>query len=117
MLGQSGLDFEGSVSHLDPSFLSFVNPIETGGEQESNLKMEFHNKAILKIVGASSSKDLYTLLDTPSFINQEQNFSLSLKTAASSRYSESIISEAYQLKVVKPVNSPENDHENPAQER
>ena len=105
------------MSHLDPSFPSFVNSIETAGEQEINFKMEFHNKAILKIVGKSSSKELHTLLDTPSFINQEQNFSLSLKTAASSRYSESIICEAYQFKVLKQVAPPENDHDNPAQER
>ena len=98
--GPSLLDLQGSVSQLDPSFTSFVNPIETAGEQESNLKMEFHNKAILTIVGKSSEKDLQALLDTPAFINQEQNFSLSLKTAASSRYSELIISEAYQFKVL-----------------
>jgi len=100
------------VSQLGPSFPSFVNSIETAGEQESNLKMEFHNTAILKILGKSNSKDLHALLDTSSFTNQEQNFSLSLKTAASSRYSESIISEAYQFKVLKQVAPPENDNNN-----
>ena len=71
--------------------------------------MEFHNTAILKIVGKTSSKDLQAMLDSPSFINREHNFSLSLISAASSRYSEFIISEAYQFKVLQQVVQPENN--------
>ena len=71
--------------------------------------MEFHNTAILKIVGKVNSKDLHAMLDTPSFINREHNFSLSLLSAASSRYSESIIREPYQFKVLQQVPEPENN--------
>ena len=44
-------DPDASVSRLDSSFASFVNPTETQGEQDVNLELVFHNKALHKIFG------------------------------------------------------------------
>ena len=47
-------DSNESVSRLDASFTSFMNSTETIGEQEVNLEMVFHNKALFKIIGEMS---------------------------------------------------------------
>ena len=44
-------DSDASTSRLDSSFASFVNPTETQGEQDVNLELVFHNKALHKIFG------------------------------------------------------------------
>ena len=51
-----------STSRLDSSFNSFVNPTETAGEQDVGLEMVFHNKALFKIIGDMSQKELDNLL-------------------------------------------------------
>ena len=86
---------ERSASRLDSSFNSFVNA--TSGEQEDNLEMVFSNKALLKIMGVDSTKDLHSLLMKPLFVNQENGTKLSLLTIVDNRYSDVILGQDYEF--------------------
>ena len=85
----------GSASRLDSSFGSFMNPTETAGEEDVNFEMVFNNKAILKILGIESAKELHGLLMKPLFVNREHGNVLSLLATVNSRYSESVLGQAY----------------------
>jgi len=80
----------------DGSFKSFINSTETVGEQEQ-LQMVFQNKVVKEMVGKISSMDLQTFLDKPIFVNQEDQFKLSLVAAASNRHSEGFISQLFEV--------------------
>ena len=81
---------------LDSSFKSFINSTETIGEQEQ-LQMVFQNKVVKEMVGKISSMDLQTFLDKPIFENQEDHVKVSLVAAASKRYSETFISQPFEV--------------------
>ena len=94
--GWSFLDLnQASVSRLDSSFASFANPTETLGQEECNLDMVFHNKALLNIIGIQSTKELHAVLRKHLFVNHEHGKHLSLMTATHSRHSDFIIGQAY----------------------
>jgi len=57
--------------------------------------MVFHNKNLLNIVGVATTKDLHAVLQKQVFTSREQGTSLSLMTAAQSRYSDLILSSTY----------------------
>ena len=80
---------------LDSSFASFANPTETLGQEECNLDMVFHNKALLDIIGIQSTKELHAVLRKHLFVNHEHGKHLSLMTATHSRHSDFIIGQAY----------------------
>ena len=76
------IDPNASASQLDSSFASFINPIETDCQEDSNMEMVFHNKALLRMVGMQSTKDLHAFIAKRLFFNPEQNNRLSLLNAA-----------------------------------
>ena len=92
---KAGTDPNVSVSRLDSSFASFVNPTETDGQEDSNIELVFHNEALLRIVGKQTTKDLHALLSKRVFVSDQQNNRLSLLNAASGRYSDSILRNTY----------------------
>ena len=57
--------------------------------------MVFNNESILKILGIESAKDLHGLLMKPLFVNREHGNVLSLFATANSRYSDSVLGQAY----------------------
>ena len=81
--------------HLDTSFKSFTNSLETEGEENFSYEMVFNNQAILKILGIESAKDLHGLLMKPLFVNREHSHTLSLFATANPRYSDSVLGQAY----------------------
>ena len=83
------------MNHLDGSFASFVNPIETLGLEECNLEMVFHNKALLTIIGIEDTKELHAVLGKDLFMNHEHGKHLSLLSATQSRHSDFILGQAY----------------------
>ena len=80
---------------LDSSFASFANPTETLDQEECNLEMVFHNKALLNITGIESTKELHAVLAKHLFVNNEHGKHLSLLTASHSRHSDFILSQPY----------------------
>ena len=72
-----------------------MNPSETAGEEDFRFKMVFNNQAILKILGIESAKDLHGLLMKPLFVNREHGNKLSFFATANSRYSDSVLGQAY----------------------
>ena len=93
------IDPNASVSRLDSSFASFVNPTETDGQEDSDFELVFHNEALLKIVGKPTTKDLHALLSKRIFVSDQQNNRLSLLNAAQGRYSDSILRNTYKYVV------------------
>jgi hypothetical protein len=75
-------DSVASSYRLDSSFQSFVNSTETVGDEEQNLEMVFHNKALLKIVGVQTTKDLHAFINKHVFISREYGNRLSLMSTA-----------------------------------
>ena len=92
---ESAVFSEVDESRLNSSFGSFVNPTETAGEEDFSFNMVFHNKAILKILGIEGEKDLHGLLMKPLFVNREHGNKLSFFATANSRYSDSVLGQAY----------------------
>ena len=97
-----------SASHLDSGFPSFVNPTETAGQEESSLKMVFHNEALLKILGVHDTKDLHAVLGKQQFISRKLGNPLSLFETAQSRFSDSILGQTYNY-VRKTLPNPEGE--------
>ncbi len=77
---------------MGPSFESFENSIETLGEGDSYDELVFHNEALLKIMGLSSSKELHAILGKSVFVSRENGNTLSMLSTASSRKSDVILS-------------------------
>ena len=100
---------DATQSRLGSSFPSFVNSIDTmGQEEEANYEMVFHNEALLKIVGIQNTKDLHAFLAKPEFVNREQGTKLSLLTTIQNRYSDYILNQTYKFeRKTKPVSSEE----------
>jgi len=97
---RQGNDFldqsQGSVRQLGSSFASFVNPTETlENQEEGNLEMVFHNKALLNILGIENTKELHGVLAKHLFVNHEHGKHLSLLTASQSRHSDFILGQPY----------------------
>ena len=87
-----------SESRLDSSFASFVNPTETAGEEELfTYEMVFNNKALNRILGVQTKKDLYGLIMKPLFVNREHGNVLSLQATVNKRYSDSMLNQAYKF--------------------
>ena len=63
--------------------------------------MVFHNKAIFKILGIETEKDLHGLLMKPLFVNREHGNRLSFFGTANSRYSDSVLGQTYIYKMPK----------------
>ncbi len=80
---------------LSPSFASFVNSTETLGEADCNDELVFHNEALLKIMGLSSTKQVHAILSKSVFVSRETGTNLSMLSVASSRFSDAILSQQY----------------------
>ena len=65
------IDPNASVSRLDSSFASFVNPTETDGQEDNNIELVFHNEALLRIVGKQTTKDLHAFLSKRIFVSDQ----------------------------------------------
>ncbi len=65
------------------------------GEEDCRFKMVFNNRAILKILGIESAKDLHGLLMKPLFVNRQHGNKLSFFSTASSRYSDGVLGQEY----------------------
>ncbi len=59
------------------------------------MEMVFNNKAILKIMGVETTKDLQGLLTRPLFVNRDHGTTLSLIATSNSRYSNDLLGQAY----------------------
>ena len=70
--------------------------------------MVFHNKALFKIIGDMSQKELDHLLQMPLFVNNDKSICMSLMTAAQSRYSDMVIGQAFKLDRQEPKNNAES---------
>ena len=88
-------DLNQTPDHLDSSFGSFVNSVETVGEEEFNMEMVFSNRAILKIMGVETSKDLQGHLTRPLFVNRDHGNTMSLIATTNHRYSDNLLGQAY----------------------
>ena len=83
---------------LSPSFASFVNSTETLGDVDVNDELVFHNEALLNIMGLSDTKEVHAILGKAVFVSRENGNTLSMLSAASSRFSDSILSQQYTYK-------------------
>ena len=93
---QSSIAPDLNLSQVNASIASFVNPTETAGEEDNfNTEMIFNNKAILKMMGAENTKELHGLLMKPLFVNRDHGNTLGLFATTNSRYSDSILGQAY----------------------
>ena len=86
---------ENSAISLSPSFASFVNSTETLGDVDCNDELVFHNEALLKIMGLSSSKEVHAILGKAVFVSRENGNTLSMLSTANSRFSDTILSQQY----------------------
>ncbi len=93
------------MASLSPSFASFINSTETLGEAECNDELVFHNEALLKIMGLSSTKELHAILGKAVFVSRENGNTLSMLSTASSRFSDTILSQQYTYKIKADSNS------------
>ncbi len=86
------------MGKLDGSFGSFVNPLDTlGNEEEHNLEVVFHNKILLEMIGLNGEDNLTSFLSQQMFVNCDSKNKLSLVSAASSRYSNEILNQTYKI--------------------
>ncbi len=83
---------ENSAISLSPSFASFVNSTETLGDVDCHDELVFHNEAVMKIMGLSSSKEVHAILGKAVFVSRENGNTLSMLSTANSRFSDTILS-------------------------
>ena len=89
------LEEDGSCTFINPSFSSYVNSMQTQGDDQIPFEVIFKNEALIKILCEKENDKLQTYIYKPVFVNTEINTQMSIINAAMGRYSDLILSQVY----------------------